>query len=193
MKLSTILGIIQTIGAIITIVMIFILFNKIKSFQGSPIDSQDTTIVTTYDTNIYKVENKTIVKEGSVYYKQYDTTIVMYAGMCDTVRVYTIEDGNDSIDIYGKIHTLGVLLDRDISYKWKLPYQKEIRITEYKPKNGLLLGIGAMYKDDIQLGLHAGFCLKNTNYSAGYYTDGTVSLQVNRLFILPKKKKWPDL
>lgn len=198
MRLSTILGVIQAAGATISIVMVLILSQQIKSLRGQLHTSgNDTSITEVYDTTIYKTTNKTVVQEGSTYYKEYDTTIYVYPGMCDSVRKYVIADGNDSIDIYGTIHTVGTLLDRDISYRWKLPYQKEITITQTLPKNGLVAGIDLMMDTSMMFipGAHLGFNTKNNvTLSVGMFTNKTflVSFEKGIIFDARKNKQKRD-
>jgi len=148
-----------------------------------PHSGSDTTIVINnyYDTTIYKVEVKNVTQKHSYYYKEYDTSLVVYQGMCDTVHTYDVTAGNDTIQIVGGITTLGILLDQEFSYRWLLPYKTEEIKTIHSWRSGPI--IGADLKVPFAVGIHAGWQNKNgLEYSAGYFTDKSILFSVEKVF-----------
>ena len=175
-------GLIYVAGAII----LFLLGNYVgKGTIVSPDPSSDTTIVINhyYDTTIHLTETTTINNTSSTYLENYDSTIVVTEGMCDSVRSYEVESGNDSIELTAQVDVLGALLHHKLSYKWLLPYKTEITKTIYAWKSGPVIGLDLLVKPSPQLGIHGGWRTKQgTEYSVGYLTDKSILFSVEKGF-----------
>ena len=175
-------AVIYVVGAII----LFLVGNYVgRGKIVPPTPNSDTTIVINnyYDTTIHVVETKTIYQTKSVYYKEYDTSIVVTEGMCDSVRSYEVESGNDSIELTAQVDVLGALLHHKLSYKWLLPYKTEITKTIYAWKSGPVIGLDLLVKPSPQLGIHGGWRTKQgTEYSVGYLTDKSILFSVEKGF-----------
>ena len=145
------------------------------------VNGSDTTIVINhyYDTTIHVTQNVYTTNENSVYYKEYDTSLVYLEGQCDSVRRYKIKDGTDSIEIYGDIFVWGTLMDRQLSYKWLVPYKTTETITINKWRAGPVLGLDAMIIPGLSVGIHAGWqTSKGMEYTVGYFTDKSILFSV---------------
>ena len=162
-----------------------ILVSKRLSSTDGSLNGSDTTIVINhyYDTTIHITQNVYTTNENSVYYKEYDTSLVYLEGQCDSVRRYKIQDGNDSIEIYGDIFVWGTLMDRQLSYKWLLPYKTVETITISKWKSGPIIGVDAMIKPGFVVGIHGGWqTKKGMEYTVGYFTDKSILFSVRKVF-----------
>lgn len=149
------------------------------------VNGSDTTIVINhyYDTTIHVTQNVYTTNENSVYYKEYDTSLVYLEGQCDSVRRYKIKDGTDSIEIYGDIFVWGTLMDRQLSYKWLVPYKTTETITINKWRAGPVLGLDAMIIPGLSVGIHAGWqTSKGMEYTVGYFTDKSILFSVEKVF-----------
>jgi hypothetical protein len=156
---------------ILALGMLFIGY-KVARLKTPVNTSNDTTIVIQqfYDTTIYNIQNVTHKQTASHYYKEYDTTIVLQGGECDSVRTYQLTAGNDTIEISGNVNTLGLLISHDLSYKWKLPYKTVETVTINKYKSGMLIGGSLFYP--VNFGVHAGYLTRKGDvFSLGINTD----------------------
>ena len=164
------------------VVAILFISNKVARLRTSQNSSNDTTIIINkyYDTTFYEIHNITYKQSESHYYKDYDT--LLSVGNCDSVRKYTLNAENDTIKIEGTCNVHGILLNHDLSYKWKLPYKTEIETEIVKYRRGLLIGFGVQTSDTFAISLNTGFADRKGNiYSIGYNTQNQILLNYYRI------------
>jgi hypothetical protein len=186
-----------TFGVMVIVILLLsvVLVRSCKPVQA-PVMSNDTTINNYYDTTIYQVVNKTVIKPTETYGLPDSLAAPRppnggdpTASLCDSIRKYKLTGGNDTVDIFSEITVQGVLFRNDLNYKWKLPVKTVVSIEV--PVKVMVKQKGAFVKiqtanvpqlNQWSLGTEIGYLNRDGwMFSIGYNTQNQYNIGVGKL------------